>query len=139
MKATKTVNPATVGKPEFTARDLVVDRVRWDRLRERAGQRGLTVSSALLAAYAAVLGTWSRRGQFTVNVHTTVDPVSLVNPVRALMKEIDPALPVFDVRSIKDHIVNGRALFFHASFKRARNRCATSSSWRISISSDFWP
>jgi predicted permease len=50
------------------------------------------------------------RGQFTLDIQTTVDPVSLINPLRAMMTEIDPALPVFDVRSMEDHIVNGRAL-----------------------------
>lgn len=50
------------------------------------------------------------RAQFTLDIRTSVDPVSLINPLRNVFKELDPFLPVFDVRSLDDHILNGRAL-----------------------------
>ncbi|HXT15716.1 MAG TPA: ABC transporter permease [Gemmatimonadaceae bacterium] len=50
------------------------------------------------------------RPQFTLNVHTNVDPSSLTSAVRATLATLDPELPVFDVRSFDDHISNGRAL-----------------------------
>jgi len=51
------------------------------------------------------------RSSFTVNVFTSVDPVSLTNQLRATIASLDPELPVFDVRSMRDHVVNGRAIF----------------------------
>ncbi|MBL1100552.1 non-ribosomal peptide synthetase [Streptomyces coffeae] len=45
-----------------------------DRLTERAARRGLTVSTALLAAYAETVGAWSRTSRFTLNVPTVDRP-----------------------------------------------------------------
>jgi predicted permease len=50
------------------------------------------------------------RPTFTLAIRTAGDPVSLVNPVRGVIKAMDPTLPLFDVRSMEDHIRNGRAL-----------------------------
>ncbi|UMP06858.1 amino acid adenylation domain-containing protein [Amycolatopsis sp. EV170708-02-1] len=41
---------------------------RWDALREQARRHGITASTAVLAAYAAVLGRWSRRPRFSLNL-----------------------------------------------------------------------
>ncbi|MGW4889594.1 amino acid adenylation domain-containing protein [Streptomyces murinus] len=40
----------------------------WERLRSRAADRGLTPTTAVLAAYVSVLERWSRRKSFTVNL-----------------------------------------------------------------------
>jgi len=50
------------------------------------------------------------QANFTLAVHTAVDPASLANQLRATISSLDPTLPVFDVRSFEDHIRNGRAL-----------------------------
>jgi predicted permease len=52
----------------------------------------------------------SYRPSFTLNIHTTGDPATLANPLRAAIAALDPDLPVFDVRTLQDHIQNGRAL-----------------------------
>ncbi|MFF3438558.1 amino acid adenylation domain-containing protein [Streptosporangium sp. NPDC002721] len=44
------------------------------RLSERAKQRGLTVSTVLLTAYAEIVGRWSRTARFTLNVPTVDRP-----------------------------------------------------------------
>jgi len=51
------------------------------------------------------------RSGFTINVLTSVDPVALTNQLRGTIASLDPDLPVFDVRSMRDHVVNGRAIF----------------------------
>jgi len=51
------------------------------------------------------------RSGFTINVLTSVDPVALTNQLRGTIASLDPHLPVFDVRSMRDHVVNGRAIF----------------------------
>ncbi|MBZ6204382.1 amino acid adenylation domain-containing protein [Streptomyces olivaceus] len=45
-----------------------------ERLTERAARRGLTVSTALLTAYAETVGRWSRTSRFTLNVPTVDRP-----------------------------------------------------------------
>jgi amino acid adenylation domain-containing protein len=80
------VSPAAVTEPEFTARNLVIDRARWQRLRDRAGRRGLTVSAAVLAAYGATLGAWSRAGRFSLNV-TVINRLPLHEDVGQLVGE----------------------------------------------------
>ncbi|MBV6697770.1 non-ribosomal peptide synthetase [Kitasatospora aureofaciens] len=52
----------------FRRRFLRLDTTAWDALREHARHRGLTPSSVVLAAYAAVLERWSRSPQFTLNL-----------------------------------------------------------------------
>jgi pyochelin synthetase len=46
----------------------VLSRDEWTRLRERSRSAGLTPTGAVLAAYAEVIGRWSRQPRFTLNV-----------------------------------------------------------------------
>src|SRR5262249_3737974 len=50
------------------------------------------------------------RPTFTLNVRTAVDPAFVAGSVRAALATLDPSLPVFDVRTMDDHIRNGRAM-----------------------------
>jgi predicted permease len=50
------------------------------------------------------------RSTFTLNVLTAADPGALTNQLRTAIASLDPSLPVFDVRTMHDHVVNGRAL-----------------------------
>lgn len=69
--------------PRFHRRAARLDGSRWDTLRARAGERGLTAVSVLLAAYASVLGAWSRRSRFTLNL-----PTFHRKPVHADVEEV---------------------------------------------------
>ncbi|HST83977.1 MAG TPA: condensation domain-containing protein, partial [Kineosporiaceae bacterium] len=63
------VVPAEAGvATRFVRRSGGLDVVRWEGLRVVAGRWGVTVSAVLLAAYAEVLGVWSKSSRFTVNV-----------------------------------------------------------------------
>src|SRR5437762_3408478 len=53
-------------------------------------------------------GQWYR-SQMTINVLGSATPAQLTL-VRDAVSGLDPNLPVFDVRSMRDHILNGRAL-----------------------------
>ncbi|MFI8520133.1 amino acid adenylation domain-containing protein [Streptomyces sp. NPDC085481] len=55
-------------QPRFRRRYLKLDRAAWERLKDRAGRRGLTPSSVVLAAYAAVIGRWSHGPRFCLNL-----------------------------------------------------------------------
>jgi predicted permease len=50
------------------------------------------------------------RSSFTLVIHTSVDPTSMTSAVRGAVASLDPTLPVFDVRSLDEHIRSGRAL-----------------------------
>ncbi|MFJ6215173.1 amino acid adenylation domain-containing protein [Streptomyces sp. NPDC092296] len=74
-------NPGEVGGPPvpggavaFRRREVLLPAADRDRLVERAARRGLTVSTALLAAYAETVGAWSRTSRFTLNVPTVDRP-----------------------------------------------------------------
>ncbi|MFB7496396.1 amino acid adenylation domain-containing protein [Streptomyces sp. NPDC056161] len=58
----------------FRRREILLPAADRDRLVERAARRGLTVSTALLTAYAETVGTWSRTSRFTLNVPTVDRP-----------------------------------------------------------------
>jgi predicted permease len=52
------------------------------------------------------------RSPMTIVVETATDPTSVARSMRAVIAELDPSLPVFDVRTMDDHLRNGQALLF---------------------------
>ncbi|OEV12819.1 non-ribosomal peptide synthetase [Streptomyces nanshensis] len=54
--------------PRFRRRFLKLDTAAWEQLKDRAQRRGVTPSSVVLAAYAAVIGRWSRTRDFCLNL-----------------------------------------------------------------------
>jgi amino acid adenylation domain-containing protein len=59
---------ATEAQPRFVRRQGSLEEALWSRLRERASREGLTPSTVLLAAYAEVLGAFSKKPRFTLNL-----------------------------------------------------------------------
>ncbi|WP_192339667.1 non-ribosomal peptide synthetase [Streptomyces sp. VITNK9] len=66
--------PAPGDGVAFRRLEVLLPAADRDRLAERAARRGLTVSTALLAAYAETVGAWSRTSRFTLNVPTVDRP-----------------------------------------------------------------
>ncbi|MBT2413612.1 amino acid adenylation domain-containing protein [Streptomyces sp. ISL-12] len=56
------------GAPRFARLSHRLPAPAWERLRGQAAARGLTPTTAVLAAYVSVLERWSRRTSFTVNL-----------------------------------------------------------------------
>ncbi|HSR23329.1 MAG TPA: condensation domain-containing protein, partial [Candidatus Eisenbacteria bacterium] len=56
------------GRPRYRRRTARLRPSTWRRLKARAARAGLTASMLLCAAYAEVLGTWSRSRRFTFSV-----------------------------------------------------------------------
>jgi predicted permease len=52
------------------------------------------------------------RTPMTILVETASDPTSVARQMRAVIAGLDPSLPVFDVRTMDDHLRNGQALLF---------------------------
>lgn len=52
------------------------------------------------------------RAQMTLLVKSAQQPSGLVAPLRAMIARLDPSLPVFDVRSMDEHLHNGQAFLF---------------------------
>ncbi|AUX32751.1 MULTISPECIES: non-ribosomal peptide synthetase/type I polyketide synthase [Sorangium] len=63
-------DPARIQKPRFERRGHRLPREAWSRLKSRAAGFGLTPSGVLLAAYAEVLGAFTRRQRFTLSLPT---------------------------------------------------------------------
>ncbi|WP_395475395.1 amino acid adenylation domain-containing protein [Saccharopolyspora spinosa] len=61
-------DPELVAQPRFTRRQSRIPRQRWQRIVERARQRGLTPASVLATCFAEVLGRWSRQRELTLNL-----------------------------------------------------------------------
>ncbi|MCF6522530.1 non-ribosomal peptide synthetase/type I polyketide synthase [Streptomyces sp. JJ36] len=80
------LNPGALTDPDFTARDAQLPADRWQSFRSRAAAAGVTPSAALLAAYAAALGTWSRTARFSLNV-TVINRLQVHEDVRDLVGE----------------------------------------------------
>ena len=51
------------------------------------------------------------RGGLFVEIATAGDPNALEQPLRAIVHDLDPDLPLYDVRTMEEHLRNGRAMF----------------------------
>jgi amino acid adenylation domain-containing protein len=60
--------PDQLTRPRFTRRSARLAPEAWQRLKTRTMSSGLTPSAVLLTAYAEVLGTWSKKACFTLNL-----------------------------------------------------------------------
>ena len=61
-------DPAAMRRPRFARRQGRLEPAAWRALRAAARARGLSASGVLLAAFAEVLGAWSRSPRFTINL-----------------------------------------------------------------------
>ncbi|MFC3890654.1 amino acid adenylation domain-containing protein [Lentzea rhizosphaerae] len=59
---------APSGPAEFSRRHARIDVERWNRVKQIAAAHGVTPTSVLVAAYAAVVGRWSKSQHFTLNL-----------------------------------------------------------------------
>ena len=92
-----TVDPAVAaaheqGAPEvrFERHRITLDRAEWAGLRERATRFGCAASTAVLTAYAEVIGAWSRRPGFTLSLTSFERDAAIVG---LLAVDLDPQLP----------------------------------------------
>ncbi|CAI8965228.1 pyochelin synthetase F [Brevibacillus sp. IT-7CA2] len=56
------------GDARFLRRFIRLDNASWDAFKQRAQQRGLTPTSAVMTAFAAVIERWSRNRAFCLNL-----------------------------------------------------------------------
>ncbi|MEO1637168.1 MAG: amino acid adenylation domain-containing protein, partial [Cyanobacteria bacterium J06631_9] len=63
-----TMAPSQVKSPQFERRSGRLSASQWSALKQRAHQAGLTPSGVVLAVFAEVLATWSKRKCFTLNL-----------------------------------------------------------------------
>ncbi|MBD8499355.1 non-ribosomal peptide synthetase [Paenibacillus arenosi] len=56
------------GKAQFIRRYLKMDAPTWNSFKQRAQRRGLTPTTAVMTAYAAVIERWSRNRSFCLNL-----------------------------------------------------------------------
>ncbi|MFS0554779.1 amino acid adenylation domain-containing protein [Brevibacillus sp. 179-C9.3 HS] len=56
------------GEARFRRRFIRLDNAAWDTFKERAQKRGLTPTSAVMTAFAAVIERWSRNRAFCLNL-----------------------------------------------------------------------
>ena len=60
--------PASLSEPRFVRRQGRLEPEAWSRLKQKAARAGLTPSTVLLAAFAEILGAWSKQPHFTINL-----------------------------------------------------------------------
>ncbi|MGK4008526.1 amino acid adenylation domain-containing protein [Sorangium sp. So ce1036] len=91
------VAPDAIGVPRFRHLTADLADTDWEALKARAQARGLTPSGVLMAAFAEVLGAFSRRPRFTLNltlfnrlpIHPDIDQI-IGDFTAVILVEIDP-------------------------------------------------
>ena len=91
-------DPQTMAEVRFSRLTGRLGAAPWARLRSQAARRGLTPTALLLAAYAEVVGAWSKSPRFTLNLpmanrlplHPQVDAI-LGDFTSVTLLEIDSA------------------------------------------------
>ncbi|RFS45612.1 non-ribosomal peptide synthetase/type I polyketide synthase [Micromonospora craniellae] len=78
--------PGVDGPAAFTRRHARLTPQRWSEVKRLAARHGVTSSSVVLAAYAAVLGRWSKAQHFTLNL-TAVNRLPLHPDVEKMVGE----------------------------------------------------
>ena len=76
-------SPVGLEAPEVVRRSAQLTSAQWTVVKQKAGHHRLTYSALVLAAFAEVLGTWSRKRHFTLNltlfnrhpVHPEIDSI----------------------------------------------------------------
>jgi len=76
-------NPREIDQPEVKRRSMTIPATIWQAIQHQAKSHGLTASAIILSAFSEVLGSWSRKRRFTVNltlfnrrpVHPDVDSI----------------------------------------------------------------
>ncbi|MBA3780241.1 MAG: amino acid adenylation domain-containing protein [Nocardioides sp.] len=76
--------PSRQGAAGFTRRELRLEPTTWSALKERAGHHGISASTAVMSAYAEVIGRWSRSPRFTLDV-TVLSRLPLHPDVNAIV------------------------------------------------------
>ncbi len=59
-------HPSELAETKFVRLSAGMDKDKWDRLKKKAAQEGLTPSGVLLAAFVQVIGRWSKSPRFTI-------------------------------------------------------------------------
>ena len=62
------ISPDTLSEPKFISRSSRIEKARWVELKKKAKRIGLTPSGVLMAAFAEILGYWSKSDRFTLNL-----------------------------------------------------------------------
>lgn len=63
-------DPAMLERPRFRRRRATLDSAQWARLQQFSAAAAVTPTVALMAAYATVLGQWSKTKRFLLNIPT---------------------------------------------------------------------
>ncbi|MGG3625636.1 amino acid adenylation domain-containing protein [Bacillus gobiensis] len=61
-------NPRSILEPKFTRYHRVLERERWEKLKNKASSYGITVTGLLLAVHAEVFAAWSKEPAFSLNL-----------------------------------------------------------------------
>jgi hypothetical protein len=93
-------NPSSLAQPKFQRHSSRLDSDKWQQLKQRASKAGLTPSGLLLAAFADILGGWSKEPRFTLNltlfnrlpIHKQVNDI-VGDFTSLILVEIDNTIP----------------------------------------------
>lgn len=62
------VNKAETSEGHFKHREITLDPSTWNNIEKIAKDKGLTLPAILLTAYAEIIGRWSKKQKFTINI-----------------------------------------------------------------------
>lgn len=85
------MSPAAVAKPRFVHREFSLGITEWATMREECDERGLSPTTVIAAAFAAVLAAWTASTSFTLNL-TLFNRLPLLTKTVNGVQQVDPDL-----------------------------------------------
>ena len=100
-------NPESLTKPRFKRWEKRFAPDIWNRVKRRGAQAGLTPSGVLLAAFAEILGYWSKSDRFTLNL-TLYNRIPLHEEVNQIVGDFT-SLTMLEINNVAAYSFQERA------------------------------
>ncbi|KYG03734.1 hypothetical protein BE21_50170 [Sorangium cellulosum] len=117
-------DPSTLKEIRFRHTEQWLPSDSWSRLKRRVGERGLTPTGVILAAFSEVIGRWSASPRFTLNI-------TLFNrlPVHPCVNDITgdfTSMVLLDIDTTRDKSFEQRAKCIQKQLWEAMDHCDVS-------------
>ncbi|MDN4066697.1 amino acid adenylation domain-containing protein [Paenibacillus vini] len=102
-------NPVQVEKPRFQRRRMKMAADEWNKIKDMGQKKGLTPTNVVLTAFSTILGMWSKKAHYTLNI-TLFNRLPIHEQINEIIGDFTTTIP-FEVD------VSNRESFSQTAFR----------------------